>query len=56
MEAFPARLTRYANYLDLYSEELGPQGEHLGNFPRAFTRLALISAAYNIGQRLRTDS
>jgi GH15 family glucan-1,4-alpha-glucosidase len=42
----------YANHLGLYAEELGLHGEHLGNFPQAFTHLALISAAFNLDRRL----
>jgi GH15 family glucan-1,4-alpha-glucosidase len=49
--AFEKMLT-YANHLGLYSEEVGPRGELLGNFPQAFTHLALISAAYNLDKAL----
>ena len=42
----------YANHLGLYAEQLGPCAEHLGNFPQAFTHLALISAAYDVNKRL----
>jgi GH15 family glucan-1,4-alpha-glucosidase len=46
------KMLGYANHLGLYSEELGPCGEHLGNFPQAFTHLALISAAFDLDRRL----
>ncbi len=39
------KMLGYANHLGLYSEQLGSNGQHLGNFPQAFTHLALISAA-----------
>jgi GH15 family glucan-1,4-alpha-glucosidase len=49
--AFEKMLT-YANHLGLYAEEIGPSGEALGNFPQAFTHLALISAACNLDRQL----
>lgn len=46
------RMLGYANHLGLYGEQTGPQGEALGNFPQAFTHLALISAAFNLDRTL----
>ena len=46
------KMLGYANHVGLYAEELGPHGEHLGNFPQAFTHLGLISAAYAIDRKL----
>ncbi|GAC1436312.1 MAG: glycoside hydrolase family 15 protein [Solirubrobacteraceae bacterium] len=43
------RLLAYASPLDLYAEELDPRtGRHLGNFPQAFTHLALINAVLHV--------
>jgi GH15 family glucan-1,4-alpha-glucosidase len=42
----------YANHLGLFAEETSVLGEALGNFPQAFTHLALISAAFNLDHAL----
>jgi GH15 family glucan-1,4-alpha-glucosidase len=43
------RLLGAAGWLDLYAEELdAPSGRHLGNFPQAFTHLALINAVSHV--------
>jgi GH15 family glucan-1,4-alpha-glucosidase len=36
----------------LYAEQTGSTGEALGNYPQAFTHLALISAAFNLDRTL----
>ncbi len=43
------RLLSYASSLDLYGEELeASSGRHLGNYPQAFTHLALINAVTHV--------
>src|SRR5229473_4568496 len=43
------RLLSLASSLDLYAEEIDPRtGRHLGNFPQAFTHLALINAVIHV--------
>jgi len=49
--AFEKMLT-YANHVGLYAEEISLAGEQQGNFPQAFTHLALISAAFNLDKAL----
>jgi GH15 family glucan-1,4-alpha-glucosidase len=46
------KMLTYASHLGLYAEEIGPTGDQLGNFPQAFTHLALISAAVNLDRQL----
>ena len=46
------RMLGYANHLGLYAEKTAHSGEMLGNFPQAFTHLALISAAFNLDRTL----
>jgi GH15 family glucan-1,4-alpha-glucosidase len=49
------KMLSYANHLGLYAEETGPRGEGLGNFPQAFTHVALISAAFNLDRALSSS-
>jgi GH15 family glucan-1,4-alpha-glucosidase len=43
------RLLSYSSTLDLYAEELeASSGRHLGNYPQAFTHLALINAVTHV--------
>ncbi|MBN9634558.1 MAG: glycoside hydrolase family 15 protein, partial [Actinobacteria bacterium] len=43
------KLLSFASPLHLYAEEIEPRtGRHLGNFPQAFTHLALINAVVHV--------
>jgi len=46
------KMLTYSNHLGLYSEEIAPTGEQIGNFPQAFSHLSLISAAMNLDYQL----
>ncbi|MDI9835433.1 glycoside hydrolase family 15 protein [Streptomyces sp. KAU_LT] len=46
------KMMGYANHLGLYSEEIAPTGRQLGNFPQAFTHLALVDAALTLDAAL----
>jgi alpha,alpha-trehalase len=47
------KLLSFASPLGLYAEEIDPRtGRHLGNFPQAFTHLALINAVMHV---IRTE-
>ena len=46
------KMLTYSNHLGLFSEEIGDTGEQLGNFPQAFTHLALIDSALTLNAKL----
>ncbi|MEV6297245.1 glycoside hydrolase family 15 protein [Streptomyces sp. NPDC051896] len=46
------KMMGYANHLGLYSEEIDLTGRQLGNFPQAFTHLALIDATLTLDKAL----
>jgi GH15 family glucan-1,4-alpha-glucosidase len=46
------KMLTYANHLGLFAEEIGTTGEQLGNFPQAFTHLALIDSAITLNTLL----
>ncbi|HTR41923.1 MAG TPA: glycoside hydrolase family 15 protein [Pseudomonadales bacterium] len=50
------KLLGYSNHLGLYAEEIGPCGEHLGNFPLALSHIGLISAAWYLDQKLSEEA
>ncbi|AKD03043.1 Glucoamylase (glucan-1,4-alpha-glucosidase), GH15 family [Pontibacter korlensis] len=49
------KMLGYANHVGLYAEMLGLKGDHLGNFPQAFTHLGLITAALTINDILEGE-
>ncbi len=46
----------FGNHLHMFSEEISPSGEQLGNTPQAFSHLALISAAFNLDRVIESKA
>ena len=53
--AFEKMLT-YSNHVGLYSEEIDRSGRQIGNFPQAFTHLALVHAAIDLDAALNVSA
>ncbi len=47
-----SKMLTYGNHVGLYSEEIDAAGRQIGNFPQAFTHLALIVAAAGLDRHL----
>jgi GH15 family glucan-1,4-alpha-glucosidase len=50
------KMFTYGNHLGLFSEEIDATGGQLGNFPQAFTHLALINSAITLNRELDRPS
>ena len=50
------KMLTYGNHLGLFSEEIDSTGAQIGNFPQAFTHLALIDAAITLNEHLDSAS
>ena len=55
-ERLMARLVGLANDLGLLPEEYDPAGRFAGNFPQAYSHLALVEAAYALNEARRVGS
>jgi len=49
---FFEKLHGYSNHLGLYAEEMDSTGHFLGNYPQAFTHLALVNSALFLNEAL----
>jgi GH15 family glucan-1,4-alpha-glucosidase len=48
------KLLSLGNHVGLFAEEISTTGQALGNFPQAFTHLALISACLALNEAIDT--
>ncbi|GAB3171099.1 GH15 family glucan-1,4-alpha-glucosidase [Micromonospora palomenae] len=46
------KMLTFSNHLGLYSEEIAPSGDQVGNYPQAFSHLSLINAAVTLDHLL----